>query len=80
MGAYGVIYRCRCTVDNATYVIKEIQTNLDGGGQNVSLQEARMMQNIKHRNIVKYYNSFQIGDMLYLVMEYCNGGDLNGYI
>ena len=38
------------------------------------------MQRIKHRNIVRFIDSFTEGDYLYLVMEYCDRGDLSMYL
>lgn len=38
------------------------------------------MKRIKHRNIVRYHDSFVQGDYLYLVMEFCDRGDLGAYI
>ena len=51
-GAFGEIYKCRSTIDNATYGIKEIQIGIDGGGNIQSITEARLMQRVKHKNIV----------------------------
>ena len=79
-GAFGVIHRCRSSIDNATYVIKEIKIGLDGSGKNESLLEAQLLQKIHHKNIVRYHDSFVKADMLFLVMEYCDRGDMNGYI
>jgi serine/threonine protein kinase len=79
-GAFGVIHRCRSLIDNATYVIKEIKIGLDGSGKNESLLEAQLLQKIRHKNIVRYHDSFMKGDMLFLVMEYCDRGDMSGYI
>lgn len=55
-GAFGIIHRCRSLKDNSTYVVKEIKIGVDGGGKNVSLKEAILMQKIKHRHIVKYHD------------------------
>ena len=79
-GAFGVIHRCRSLIDNATYVIKEIKIGVDGSGKNESLLEAKLLQKIHHKNIVRYHDSFMKGDMLFLVMEYCDRGDMSGYI
>ena len=79
-GAFGTIFRSRSTKDNATYAIKEIPIGMDGAGNNISMAEARMMQKIWHRNIVKYHDNFTVDGKLYLVMEYCDKGDLAQYI
>ena len=35
-----------------------------------------MLSQMKHSNIVAYQESFQDGGSLYIVMDYCDGGDL----
>ena len=43
--------------------------------------ERQHMSNLNHRNICKYYDSFIAnGNNLYLVMEYCDWGDLDQYL
>ena len=38
------------------------------------------MKKLKHRNVVRYIDSFVDRDYLYLVMEYCTRGDLQEYL
>lgn len=38
------------------------------------------MMKLRHRCIVKYVDSFVHRDYLYLVMEYCDRGDLQQYL
>lgn len=35
---------------------------------------------LNNPNIVKYLDYIETPDSFYLVMEYCNGGDLTSYI
>ena len=42
--------------------------------------EAKILGKIRHQNIVKYYYNFIENDKLYLVMEYCEKGDLSQYL
>jgi NIMA (never in mitosis gene a)-related kinase 1/4/5 len=39
-------------------------------------QEAQLLKNLKHPNIVSYKDSFQADGFLHIVMLYCEGGDL----
>jgi serine/threonine protein kinase len=75
-GAFGLVQKCRSCLDNQTYVIKKTKTSVDGGGSISNLNEATLMMKLKHRNIVKYVDSFVHRDYLYLVMEFCDKGDL----
>ena len=36
----------------------------------------KVLSQMKHSNIVAYQDSFQDGGSLYIVMDYCDGGDL----
>ena len=42
--------------------------------------EAKLLSQIKSNYVVKYYDSFIDNNNLYIVMEYCEGGDLFQYI
>lgn len=75
-GAFGSVHKCRSCLDNQTYVIKKVKTRVDGGGAVSSLNEATLMMKLKHRSIVRYVDSFIDRDYMYLVMEYCDRGDL----
>jgi serine/threonine protein kinase len=49
---------------------------------NYALHEGRKMQNLNHKNIVAYINSYNdlIDQKVYLIMEYANGGSLRDRI
>ena len=46
----------------------------------LSLNEIKIIQSLNSPHIIKYYNSFQIQNRLYIIMEFMNNGDLKGYI
>ena len=48
----------------------------DGDSISDILSEFRILAKLDHVNIVKYYETYQDKRYLYLVMEYCPGGDL----
>jgi len=39
-------------------------------------REARLLQRIRHCNVVQLFDVMETGNGFYLVMEYCGGGDL----
>lgn len=41
-----------------------------------ALNEVRVLSQLKHPNIVEYIGSFESGGYLHILMEYCDGGDL----
>ena len=49
----------------------------DKTSMNKALQEKHTMTKVFHRHIVRYVDSFIAGgNKLYLIMEYCDKGDL----
>lgn len=43
------------------------------------VSEVNLLRELKHPNIVRYYNRIidRRNTMLYIIMEYCEGGDLS---
>ena len=44
------------------------------------LKETRALESLNHKNIVNYLISFIFEDLLYIVMQYYEGGDLESYL
>ncbi|KAM3933009.1 serine/threonine-protein kinase Nek3 [Leptodactylus fuscus] len=58
------------------YVMKEIRLPKSSAAMKESRQEAVLLAKMKHPNIVKFREAFEADDHLYIVMEYCDRGDL----
>ena len=43
-------------------------------------REIAILKIVRHRNIIKLYELMETPNKIYLVMEYCNGGELFDYI
>ena len=81
LGSYGTIYKVLKKSNNHIYVIKRI--SLVGMSQEQiekAKLESKILSSINSPYIVKYYESFLENDILNIVMEYCDGGDLNEFI
>uniref|UniRef100_A0A670Y8G6 non-specific serine/threonine protein kinase n=1 Tax=Pseudonaja textilis TaxID=8673 RepID=A0A670Y8G6_PSETE len=72
-GAFGKIFLARKKEDNQQCVIKEINLTKE---KESSQKEATLLAKMKHPNIVAFYTSLQEKNNLYIMMEYCDGGDL----
>jgi len=48
--------------------------------KNDALNEATILSKIDSQFIVKYYESFIEKNLLCIVMEFCEGGDLHKYL
>ena len=56
--------------------IKTIKKNKLKGSYEMFIQELKIMQQIDHPNIIKFYEVYEEKFQFHLIMEYCSGGDL----
>ncbi|XP_061107039.1 serine/threonine-protein kinase 3-like [Conger conger] len=70
-GAFGTVFRVKKKADEKEYVIKAVQKS-----ESV-IHEVAALKVLKHPFIVEYSDSFEDIKDLYIVMEYCEGGDLS---
>jgi len=81
-GSYGVVSKVKSKKNQKMYAMKMIDLDLVNDDQEITLlkNEIKIIQSLNSPHIVKYYKHFQIGNKLYILMEYINNGDLKGYI
>ncbi|XP_068786023.1 serine/threonine-protein kinase Nek5 isoform X1 [Struthio camelus] len=76
-GSFGKVFLAKGKVNNEQCVIKEIDlTKMPTKEEEASRKEVNLLAKMKHANIVTFYTSLQEKNKLYIVMEYCDGGDL----
>uniref|UniRef100_A0A8C5ZQF8 non-specific serine/threonine protein kinase n=1 Tax=Marmota marmota marmota TaxID=9994 RepID=A0A8C5ZQF8_MARMA len=76
-GSFGKAILVESTEDGRQYVIKEINiSRMSSKEREESRREVAVLANMKHPNIVQYRESFEENGSLYIVMDYCEGGDL----
>ncbi|NXC00512.1 NEK5 kinase, partial [Orthonyx spaldingii] len=76
-GSFGKIFLAKGKMDNEPCVIKEINlTKMPVKEKEASEKEVILLAKMKHANIVTFFASLQEKNKLYIVMEYCDGGDL----
>uniref|UniRef100_A0A8C6FUA4 non-specific serine/threonine protein kinase n=1 Tax=Moschus moschiferus TaxID=68415 RepID=A0A8C6FUA4_MOSMO len=76
-GSFGKAILVRSTEDGRQYVIKEINiSKMSNKEREESRREVAVLANMRHPNIVQYRESFEENGSLYIVMDYCEGGDL----
>ncbi|XP_072576981.1 serine/threonine-protein kinase Nek4 isoform X9 [Vulpes vulpes] len=77
-GSYGEVTLVRHRRDGRQYVIKKLNLrNASSRERRAAEQEAQLLSQLKHPNIVTYKESWEGGDgLLYIVMGFCEGGDL----
>uniref|UniRef100_A0A3Q1BM33 non-specific serine/threonine protein kinase n=1 Tax=Amphiprion ocellaris TaxID=80972 RepID=A0A3Q1BM33_AMPOC len=76
-GSFGKAILVKSKGDGHQYVIKEIGiSGMSSKERQESRKEVAVLANMSHPNIVQYQESFEEGGCLYIVMDYCEGGDL----
>ncbi|KAB0343657.1 hypothetical protein FD754_020583 [Muntiacus muntjak] len=76
-GAFGKAYLAKRKSDSEHCVIKEINfEKMPIQEKEASKKEVILLAKMKHPNIVTFFSSFQENNRLFIVMEYCDGGDL----
>ncbi|XP_078065921.1 serine/threonine-protein kinase Nek4 isoform X2 [Mustelus asterias] len=77
-GSYGEVQLVRHGEEVKQYVVKKLNLrNVSSRERKAAEQEAQLLSQLRHPNIVTYRESWE-GDngLLYIVMGYCEGGDL----
>jgi calcium-dependent protein kinase len=77
-GSYGQVFKATNRKDKDFIVaIKVIEkTGLSKEEIDEIMNEVEMLKALDHPNIVKYYETYDDVKFLYLVMQYCPGGEL----
>ncbi|XP_032298001.1 serine/threonine-protein kinase Nek3 isoform X3 [Coturnix japonica] len=75
-GSFGRALLVRHKASDQKYAMKEIRLPVSSSGVENSRKEAILLAKMKHPNIVAYKESFEADGHLYIVMEYCDDGDL----
>ncbi|XP_065816746.1 serine/threonine-protein kinase Nek3 [Labrus bergylta] len=75
-GSFGRALLVRCESSQDKYVVKEIPLPKNRSKLENSRREAVLLSRMKHPNIVAFREALEADDLLWIVMEYCSGGDL----
>uniref|UniRef100_A0A8C4MIB9 Serine/threonine-protein kinase Nek3 n=1 Tax=Equus asinus asinus TaxID=83772 RepID=A0A8C4MIB9_EQUAS len=75
-GSFGRALLIQQENSNRIFAMKEIRLPKSFSGTQNSRKEAVLLAKMKHPNIVTFKESFEAEGHLYIVMEYCDGGDL----
>ncbi|XP_049625817.1 serine/threonine-protein kinase Nek2 isoform X2 [Suncus etruscus] len=82
-GSYGRCQKIRRKSDGKVLVWKELDYgSMTEAEKQMLVSEVNLLRELKHPNIVRYYDRIidRTSTTLYIVMEYCEGGDLAGVI
>ncbi len=82
-GSFGKVSQVRRTADGKLLVWKEINYgSMSEREKQLLVSEVNILRELRHPNITRYYDRVINKDhaKLYIVMEYCAGGDLANMI
>ena len=80
-GSYGTVYTVKSLLNSNIYVMKKMEINhLKHRQQQECYREVSILKKVSHKNIIKYYSSFFDEEILYIIMEYAELGDLYSLI
>ena len=84
-GSFADVYNCEHKTSGKRYALKIVNREhlLSMGEPRLITgleSEIKLMKEIDHENIVRLHDFFSTEKNFYLVLELCNGGDLNKYI
>ncbi|XP_039007527.1 serine/threonine-protein kinase ATG1a-like isoform X2 [Hibiscus syriacus] len=80
-GSFAVVWRSRHRQHGLEVAVKEIDKKLLSSkiSENL-LKEISILSTINHPNIIQFFEAIETEDRIFLVLEYCDGGDLAAYI
>ncbi|MBA0860365.1 hypothetical protein Goshw_016888 [Gossypium schwendimanii] len=80
-GSFAVVWRSRHRQNGLEVAVKEIDKKLLSSKVSESLlKEISILSTINHPNIIQLFEAIETEDRIFLVLEYCDGGDLAAYI
>jgi NIMA (never in mitosis gene a)-related kinase len=80
-GHYGRVYLVVDKRTNQTFVAKKIDfQGMPEEEQQKALKETQIHQKLAHKNILHFKEYYLENDMLVMIMEYCEFGDLSVYV
>lgn len=74
-GGFGRVFLAREDISEKLIAIKELK-NKDVSAQSHIIKEIKQVATLQHEGIVSYITNFKQDGLLYLVMEYCEMGNL----
>ena len=76
-GSFGKVFLSESTANpDFKVAIKVINKEKVKDNIEAIKEEVRILSKLDHPNIVKYYETYDDVKYMYLVMEYCSGGEL----
>ncbi|OUS48524.1 kinase family protein [Ostreococcus tauri] len=80
-GSFATVWRATCAKTSAVVAVKEIDCERLSRKLKESLRlEVEVMRRMREENILRFIDMANEGETVYIVLEYCAGGDLSQFI
>ena len=82
-GQFGVVYKAKKADTGDVYAVKTVKkASINANPKLKSLfdTEINIMSKIKHPNVLHLYEYLETGNNFYLVIDYCNNGDMESHL
>ena len=79
-GAFSEVSKAKNKETNEIVAVKKINKNQIQGYINYIDTEISLIESLKHENVSAFYSAFEDNDYVYIIQEYCNGGNLRDYL
>lgn len=80
-GTSGIVYKVQSHQDGSFKVVKTVNMSaLSYQKQLQAEKEVHILKRIDHAHLIKYYSSISQDNILYILMEFASGGDLQSLI
>ena len=77
-GSFGLVYKAKDRVSKEIRAIKAI--SVDSLSETEFENEINILKKVDHPNIIKLHEVYLNNNFVYMIEEYCKGGDLFDYI
>ncbi|EDW66511.2 serine/threonine-protein kinase ULK3 [Drosophila virilis] len=81
VGSYASVYKARHKKERTYHAIKYVEmSTLSQSSRDNLITEIRLLRDLKHKYIVTLQDFFWDDKNIYIVLEYCNAGNLSAFI
>lgn len=77
-GAYGTVYKGYSKKDNKIVAVKKLKNDAtEQWKKNPAIKrEVEVMSRVNHENVLRLYEAVENQNGVFMIMEFCSGGDL----
>lgn len=65
-GSYGTVFKATRKKDNKEVAMKMVNKSMNEGGIDEVIKEIKFLQTCSNPNIVQYYESYEVGDYIWV--------------